>query len=87
MRLDRFLANMGCGSRSGVKQLLRAGKVTVNDKVIKEDSFQVVESQDKVTCQGELIRYQEFIYLMLNKPAGVISATEDNRERTVLGTD
>jgi 16S rRNA pseudouridine516 synthase len=84
LRLDKYLANMGCGSRSEVKKLLRFGKVTVNDKTIKVDSFQVVESQDKITCEGEWIRYQEFIYLMLNKPAGVVSATDDNRERTVL---
>jgi 16S rRNA pseudouridine516 synthase len=72
LRLDKFLANMGCGSRSEVKQLLRAAQVTVNDKIIKEDRFQVAESQDKITCQGEWIRYQQFIYLMLHKPAGVV---------------
>jgi 16S rRNA pseudouridine516 synthase len=84
LRLDRFLANMGCGSRSEVKRLIRAGEVAVNDKIIRDDGCQVAESHDTITCRGELIRYREFIYLMLNKPAGVISATDDDRERTVL---
>lgn len=84
MRLDRFLANMGCGSRSEVKRLIRAGEVAVNDKIIRDDGCQVAESHDTITCRGELIRYREFIYLMLNKPAGVISATDDDRDRTVL---
>ncbi|HBE76681.1 MAG TPA: 16S rRNA pseudouridine(516) synthase [Firmicutes bacterium] len=84
LRLDRYLANMGCGSRSAVKKLLRAGQVTVNDQIIRDDGYRVAELQDKVTCWGEVIRYREFIYLMLNKPAGVISATDDDRERTVL---
>jgi 16S rRNA pseudouridine516 synthase len=84
LRLDRFLANMGCGSRSEVKRLIRAGEVAVNDKIIRDDGCQVAESHDTITCRGELIRYREFIYLMLNKPAGVISATDDDRDRTVL---
>jgi 16S rRNA pseudouridine516 synthase len=84
LRLDRYLANMGCGSRSEVKKMLRAGQVTVNGQIVREDGYQVAELNDKITCSGEVIRYREFIYLMLNKPAGVISATDDNRERTVL---
>lgn len=84
MRLDRFLGNMGCGSRSAVKQLIRAGKVTVNAANVKDGGYQVKPGVDQVCLQGELIRYQEYIYLMMNKPAGVISATDDIRERTVL---
>lgn len=84
MRLDRFLANMGCGSRSEVKQLIRAGAVSVNGQIIRDDAHHVMESQDEITCQGERIGYRQYIYLMLNKPAGVISATDDPRERTVL---
>jgi 16S rRNA pseudouridine516 synthase len=84
LRLDRFLANMGCGTRTEVKWLIRAGEVIVNDKIVRDDGYHVAESQDKIICQGQLIHYREFIYLMLNKPAGVISATDDPRERTVL---
>ncbi|MGE5581708.1 MAG: pseudouridine synthase [Bacillota bacterium] len=84
MRLDRFLANMGCGSRSEVKKFIRSGKVAVNQQIIKDEGFQVAESRDQVVYNGELVHYQQFIYLMLNKPAGVVSATEDPKERTVL---
>ncbi len=84
MRLDKFLANMGCGSRSEVKQLIRAGEVRVNDTVIRDESLHLNELEDVVACKGEKISYRQFFYLMLNKPAGVISATDDPRERTVL---
>lgn len=84
MRLDKFLANMGCGSRSEVKRLIRAGEVRVNDAVIRDDSFHLNELEDLVTCEREKVGYRQFFYLMLNKPAGVISATDDPRERTVL---
>jgi 16S rRNA pseudouridine516 synthase len=75
---------MGCGSRNEVKQLLRSGKVTVNGECIRDGARHIVPQQDKVICGSEWIRYREFIYLMLNKPAGVVSATEDMRDRTVL---
>jgi 16S rRNA pseudouridine516 synthase len=75
---------MGCGSRNEVKQILRSGKVTVNGECIRDGARHIVPQQDRVACKDELIRYREFIYLMLNKPAGVVSATEDIRDRTVL---
>lgn len=84
MRLDRLLANMGQGSRSDVKRLIKQGKVKVNDEIIGDPGFQVTVERDAVTCRDEPVVYQPFVYLMLNKPAGVISATEDRRERTVL---
>ncbi|NLY74670.1 MAG: rRNA pseudouridine synthase [Firmicutes bacterium] len=84
MRLDRYLANMGCGSRSEVKRLIRSGKVTVNERPVKDESFQINPGIDLVICWGTEVVYRDYIYLMLNKPAGVISATEDSRERTVL---
>lgn len=84
MRLDRFLSNMGCGSRNEVKKLIRSGNVTVNNHIIKDDAAQITPDLDQVTCLGESVRYRQFIYLMLNKPVGVLSATEDSAERTVL---
>lgn len=84
MRLDRYLANMGCGSRSEVKRLIRSGKVTVNERPVKDESFQINPGIDLVICWGTEVVFRDYIYLMLNKPAGVISATEDSRERTVL---
>lgn len=84
MRLDRFLANMGCGTRSEVKIAVRSGNVTVNTQNVRDSAQQVNPEKDIVCFFGEAIVYREHIYLMLNKPAGVISATEDSRERTVL---
>ncbi|MDP4085924.1 MAG: pseudouridine synthase [Bacillota bacterium] len=84
MRLDKLLANLGYGSRKEVKQLLKSGAVKVNDVVVKDAKQHVDPLNEMVTLNGEVIEYKEFIYLMMNKPAGVLSATEDNREETVI---
>jgi len=84
LRVDRFLANMGCGSRNEVKRMLHSGKVVVNGVIVKDETRRITPQSDQVVCLGELIPYREFIYLMLNKPAGVVSATEDLQEHTVL---
>ena len=83
MRLDRFLANQGCGSRSEVKRLIRAGKVMVNNLPAREEGLQIQPGLDRVVCLGAEIGYQEFTYLILNKPAGVISATEDSQPTVI----
>ena len=84
MRLDKLLANMGYGSRKEVRQLLKKGAVRVNEETVKDSAGHVNPEKDDVTILGERVVYKEFIYLMLNKPQGVISATEDNRDRTVI---
>ncbi|GIO24992.1 pseudouridine synthase [Oceanobacillus sp. J11TS1] len=84
MRLDKLLANMGVGSRKEVRQLLKAKKVTLNGKIIKDASEKVNPDKDKVCVDGEPIIYQEFIYLMLHKPPGVVSATVDAKDKTVI---
>lgn len=84
MRLDKFLAEAGLGSRKEVKKLLKAGGVTVNEQVEKSDKRQIDPEKDQVKWQGELLTYQEFYYYLLNKPAGVVSATEDKRDKTVI---
>jgi 16S rRNA pseudouridine516 synthase len=84
VRLDRFLANMGCGTRTEVKQTIKAGKVQVNEEVARSADFRVDPENDVVSWLGEKIVYRRYIYLEMNKPAGVISATEDLREQTVL---
>lgn len=83
MRLDKYLADMGIGSRSQVKNLIRKGKVTVNERVVKAPEFKV-DPSDLVKADGAQVSYVEYEYLMLNKPGGVVSATEDKKERTVL---
>lgn len=84
MRLDKFLAHMGFGTRKEVKELIKSKAIQVNDVIVKDSSMHVKEHVDKVSVYGEEIEYKEFIYLMLNKPAGVVSATEDTRDRTVI---
>lgn len=83
MRLDKCLAQMGQGTRSEVRRRVRAGDVAVNGVTVRDPSAQVSES-DAVTLGGETVVYEEYVYYMLNKPAGVVSATEDPRERTVM---
>jgi len=84
MRIDKMLANLGYGSRKDVKKLLKDGAVEVNQQKIKDAKQHVDPEKDIVTINGEKIEYKEFIYLMLNKPQGVISATEDSQHKTVL---
>ncbi|EUJ24313.1 ribosomal small subunit pseudouridine synthase A [Listeria grandensis FSL F6-0971] len=84
MRLDKLLANSGFGSRTEVKQLLKTGAVMVNDIRVKEAKYQVKEESDRVEVNGETVQYAEFTYLMMNKPPGVVSATEDNWDETVI---
>jgi len=79
-----MLANLGYGSRKEVKDLLKSGGVKVNDTVVKNGKEQVNPDIDTVTLHGEVIEYKEYIYLMMNKPQGVISATEDHYEETVI---
>jgi 16S rRNA pseudouridine516 synthase len=84
MRLDKLLANMGYGSRKEVKQLLKQKAVRVDDVVVKDSSMHVDPAKQNVSVFGERVEYVEFIYLMMNKPPGVISATEDKHDQTVI---
>lgn len=84
MRLDKFLSHMGYGTRKEVKGLIKSKAIQVNDIAVKDSSMHVNEHTDKVAVYGEVVEYKEFIYLMMNKPAGVVSATEDSRDQTVV---
>jgi 16S rRNA pseudouridine516 synthase len=84
MRIDKLLANLGFGSRKEVKGLLKSGAIKVNDIVVKDAKQHVDPTKETVTLNGEVIEYKEFIYLMMNKPPGVLSATEDTRDETVI---
>ena len=84
MRLDKLLANMGYGSRKEVKALLKQKAVRVDDEIVKDSSLHVDPSKQNVTVFGERVEYIEYIYLMMHKPQGVISATEDKYDRTVI---
>ncbi|MGG1518332.1 pseudouridine synthase [Paenibacillus oryzisoli] len=83
-RLDKILAHVGVGSRSELKRLTKEGAIQVNGVRVKDSGMQVNPERDQITVNGEPVRYREFVYLMMNKPQGVVSATEDNRDRTVV---
>ncbi|ALF11856.1 pseudouridine synthase [Parageobacillus thermoglucosidasius] len=84
LRIDKMLANMGFGTRKEVKKLLKSGVVKIDGMIVKDPKTQVNPSEQVVTVRGEEVEYKEFIYLMMNKPPGVISATEDMAEETVI---
>lgn len=84
MRLDKYLAEMGVGTRQEVKKKIRQGQVLVNGAVVKAAETKINEKSDEITVDGRDISYVSFEYYMLNKPAGVVSATEDRRDTTVL---
>ena len=84
MRLDKFLVACAVGSRTEVKNFLKSGRVTVNGKKEKSAKRQIDEGTDEIRFDGEKLDYEEFVYYMMNKPQGVISATEDPKHKTVL---
>lgn len=84
MRLDKLLANMGYGSRKEVKQLLKDKAVRVDGVIVKDSALKVEPDKQVVEVYGERVEYVEFIYLMMNKPPGVISTTEDKYDQTVI---
>ena len=84
MRLDKFLVENGLGSRSQVKEVLKKGLVLVNGREEKSPKTQINEMADEVVVSGQKLTYEKFVYYLLNKPKGYISATEDERHKTVL---
>lgn len=84
IRLDKYLADMGIGTRSEVKQYIRKGKVTVDDRIVKKPELKIDAESQKVVADGRPVSYRKFEYYMLHKPAGVVSATKDPKEKTVL---
>lgn len=79
MRADKFLSNSGLGSRKEIKSLIKSGAVFINGKPLKDSSVQVDELSDTVTVNGEEVTYRKYVYLMLNKPAGYVSAVYDKK--------
>ncbi len=84
IRLDKFLADMGVGTRTEVKKYIRQGKITVDEVVEKTPETKIDANQQIVCYEGKRIQYETYVYYMLNKPAGVISATKDLRDKTVI---
>ena len=84
MRLDKYLADMDRGTRSELKRIIRKGRVQVNGTVVKDPGFALDETTADVLLDGEPVVYQKNAYILMNKPAGVVSATKDPQETTVL---
>ncbi|BBI32621.1 pseudouridine synthase [Cohnella abietis] len=84
IRLDKMLGNLGYGTRSQIKILIKQGAVAVNGKLAKDHGMQINPKEDEVVLDGETIKYRDTVYVLLHKPAGVISATEDSRDQTVI---
>lgn len=84
IRLDKYLADMGIGTRQEVKKYIRKGQVVVNQETVKAPERKIREGIDEVFVDGRQTGYAAYEYFMLNKPAGVVSATEDPKETTVI---
>lgn len=84
LRLDKYLADMQVGTRSQIKEMVRKGRVAVDDKIVKSSDMKVIPGQNTICVDGRDVGYAHMEYYMLNKPAGVVSATEDNNCKTVL---
>jgi 16S rRNA pseudouridine516 synthase len=84
MRLDKVLSNFGFGSRSEIRKLAKEGLIRVDGSTVKEASLHVDPENSRIEVDGTLLNYRRFIYIMMNKPAGVITATADNRHRTAI---
>lgn len=84
IRLDKLLCDLNLGSRSQVKELLKKGLVLVNGEIVRKPETKIEETTALLCVQGKEYRYNKFVYYMLHKPAGVVSATTDKREKTVM---
>lgn len=84
MRLDKFLCDCNVGTRSQVKEYIKKGLVQINGQQVKKSDVAINETTDCITFKGEQIQYRKYVYILLNKPAGIITATEDKRANTVM---
>ena len=84
MRLDKFLVEMNIGSRSQVKQYIKKGMVSVNEKIASSADMKIDEANDAIKYNGKKLTYSKYRYFLLNKPAGCVSATKDNVHKTVI---
>lgn len=84
MRLDKIFSNLGILTRKEVKEEIKKGKIKVNNEVVKKSDFDVNVEKDGITYKEQKVVYEEFVYYILNKPEGVITAREDNLNKTVM---
>ena len=84
MRLDKFFSSQKILSRKESEEALRKGRVAVNGVTVKNGDLKVDEEKDEIALDGKVIKYQKYAYILINKPFGVVSATEDGRDKTVI---
>ncbi|MBQ3053609.1 MAG: rRNA pseudouridine synthase [Clostridia bacterium] len=84
MRADKFLAGQGIYTRKEVKDFFKKKKVTINGEIVTDGSVHIDEKSDIIMLDNNIVTYQKYVYLMMNKPAGYISATEDAKDPTVI---
>ena len=84
MRIDKFLSNMGIASRTESSKAARQGGILVNGVPVKKSDAHINPEKDVITYCGRIIEYRKYTYILMNKPDGVVSATEDGRDKTVI---
>ncbi len=84
LRLDKILSHLGIATRSESKKLAKQGRITVDGRPVKDSGLQVDPEASRIEVDGQPVHYREYVYLLLNKPQGVVSATEDRYDRTVV---
>ena len=84
IRIDKMLSDCGVGSRKNVKELIKFGRVSIDGVKINKSDIKIDTDKNSVSVDGKEIFYQKYVYLLMNKPSGVISATEDRKEKTVI---
>ena len=84
LRIDKILSNLGYGSRADLKKYCKQGLIKINDKIISNPGMQVDTDVDKIEFNNEIVKYREFVYIMMNKPDGYLSATFDKKDPIVL---
>lgn len=84
MRIDKFLGITGCATRTEAKKLIRSGAVTVNGVAVRAADAKLDPEKDKVVFCGKEVIYRKYTYILMNKPEGVVSATEDGKDKTVI---
>lgn len=84
MRIDKFLSNMGVATRTESSKAARAGLISVNGTAVKKADIHIDPEKDVIVYCGRKIEYRRYTYILMNKPDGVVSATEDGRDKTVI---
>ena len=84
MRLDKYFSSQKILSRSECSEYLKKGRIAVNGEIVKKGDLKIDPEKDEITLDGKPIKYKKYVYILLNKPFGVVSSTEDGRDKTVI---